>query len=115
MFVDELNRLNQRLKPRNVKETMLKTGSYVCICDISAMGALISDCITSGVKLAGHQHGLLYGTREIAIDAMSCSTIADVRMTSDSGDGLSCSSDEVVERQWSEGLSLFGFVMIDNQ
>ena len=79
------------------------------------MGALISDCITSGVKLAGHQHGLLYGTREIAIDAMSCSTIADVRMTSDSGDGLSCSSDEVIERQWSEGFSLFGFVMIDNQ
>jgi hypothetical protein len=33
MIVDELNRVNQRLKPRNVKETMLKTGSYVCICD----------------------------------------------------------------------------------
>jgi hypothetical protein len=32
MIVDELNRLNQRLKPRHVKETMLKTGSYVYIC-----------------------------------------------------------------------------------
>lgn len=33
MFVEELNSVNQRLKPRNVKEMMLKTGSYVCICD----------------------------------------------------------------------------------
>jgi hypothetical protein len=31
--VDELNRLNQRLTPRNVKETMLKAGNYVCACD----------------------------------------------------------------------------------
>ena len=79
------------------------------------MGVLITDCITSGVKLARHQHGLLYGTREIAIAAMSLSTIKDVRMTSDSGDGLSCSSGEVVERQWSEGLSMFRFIVIDNQ
>jgi hypothetical protein len=78
------------------------------------MGVLITDCITSGVKLAGHQHGLLYGTREIAIAAMSYPAIAGVRMTSDSGDGLSCSSDEVVERQWSKGLSLFGFIITDN-
>jgi hypothetical protein len=80
------------------------------------MDDLIADCITSGVKLAGlprskrgHQYGLLYGTREITIAAMSYTTIAGVRMTPDSGDGLSCSSDEVFERQWSEGLSLFGF------
>jgi hypothetical protein len=73
------------------------------------MGVLISDCITSGVKLAVHHHGLLYGTREVAIVAMSYSTIAGLRMMPDSGDGLSCSSDEVVERQWSQGLSLFGF------
>jgi hypothetical protein len=79
------------------------------------MGVLISDCTTSGVKLTRPQHGLLYGTREIAIVEMSCKTIKDVRMTSDSGDGLSRSSDEVVERQWSEGLSLFGFVVNDNQ
>jgi hypothetical protein len=62
------------------------------------MGALISDCITSGVKLTGIQHGLLYGTREVAIGMMSCKTIVRVRITRDSGDGLSCSSDEVTER-----------------
>ena len=78
------------------------------------MGDLISDCIASGVKLAGHQHGLLYGTRETAIAAMSYPTIGGIRMIPDSGDGLSSSSDEVVERQLSEGLSLFGFVIVDN-
>ena len=79
------------------------------------MGDLISDCITPGVKLTGRQHGLLYGTREVAIVEMSFMTIAGVRMTPDSGDGLSCSSEEVVERQWSKGLSLFGFVVNANQ
>lgn len=79
------------------------------------MGVLISDCITSGVKPAGLQHGLLYGTREIAIGAMSYKDNCGVRMTSDSGDGLSHSSEEVFERRWSEGLSLFGFVINDNQ
>ena len=79
------------------------------------MGDLISDCIASGVKLAGRQQGLLYGTREVVIVEMSFITIKGVRMTPDSGDGLSCSSDEVVERQWSEGLSLFGFVINANQ
>jgi hypothetical protein len=33
MDVEELNRVNSRLKPRNVKETMLKTGIYVYDCD----------------------------------------------------------------------------------
>jgi hypothetical protein len=79
------------------------------------MDDLITDCITSGVNLTGLQHGLLSGTREIAIGEMSFSAIEEVRMTSDSGDGLSCSSDEVSERRWSEGLSLFGFMIIDNQ
>jgi len=79
------------------------------------MGVLISDCITSGVKLTGRQHGLLYGTREVAIVEMSFIAITGVRMTPDSGDGLSRSSDEVVERQWSKGLSLFGFVVNANQ
>ena len=79
------------------------------------MDDLITDCITSGVNLTRLQHGVLYGTREVAIAAMSFSAIKDVRMTSDSGDGLSCSSDEVFERKWSEGLSLFGFVVMDNQ
>jgi hypothetical protein len=32
-------------------------------------------------------------------------------MVRDVGGRLSCSSDEVVETRWSEGLSLFGFVM----
>ncbi len=49
------------------------------------MDDLITDCTTSGIKLAGLRHGLLYGTREVAIVAMSSVTIADVRMTSDSG------------------------------
>jgi hypothetical protein len=79
------------------------------------MDDLITDCTTSGVKLARLQQGLLYGTREIAIAAMSYSTIVGLRMKPDSGDGLSCSSDEVVERQWSKGLSLFGFIVNDNQ
>jgi hypothetical protein len=79
------------------------------------MDVLITDCITSGVKLAEPQHGLLDGTREVAIVGISFITIAGVRMTSDSGDGLSGSSDEVVERQWSQGLSLFGFVVNANQ
>lgn len=65
---------------------------------ISAMGDLISDCITSGVKLTRHQYRLLYGTREVAIVMMSCKTIGRVRITRDSGDGLSCSSDEITER-----------------
>lgn len=75
MSIDELNRVNQRLKPRNVKETMLKAGTYVCACDQGAMGDLISDCIASGVKLTGLQHRLLYGTREVAIVLMSKKTI----------------------------------------
>ena len=79
------------------------------------MDDLITDCITSGVKLAGLQHGLLYGTREVAIVMMSCKTITGIRMVPDSGDGLSRSSDEVAERQWSKGLSLFGFVFTANQ
>jgi hypothetical protein len=62
------------------------------------MGDLISDYITSGVKLAGLRHGLLYGTREVAIVVVSYHAIADVRMTSDSGDGLSRSSNEVAEK-----------------
>jgi hypothetical protein len=114
MIVEELNRVNQRLKPRNVKEKMLKTGTYVCSCEPSAIDALITDCITSGVKLAGLQHRVLYGTREVVIAAMSVTTIVDRRMRSDNGDGLSCISDDVVERQKSEGLSLFSFVVDDN-
>ena len=79
------------------------------------MDVLITDCIASGVKLARLQHGLLYGTREVAIVMMSYKTISGIRMIPDRGDGLSCSSDEVVERQRSKGLSLFGVVVNANQ
>ena len=48
---------------------------------ISAMDDLITDCITSGVKLAGLEHGLLRGTREVAIVRMSTNTIEHVRIT----------------------------------
>jgi hypothetical protein len=56
------------------------------------MGDLITDCITSGVKVAGRLHGLLYGTREVVIAAVGVQSIAVQRMRSDNGDGLSCSS-----------------------
>ena len=82
---------------------------------LSAEDDLIADCITSGVKLAGLQHGLLYGTREVAIVMMSSKAIVRVGIARDSGDGLSCSSVEVAERQWSEGLSLFGFYSNDTK
>jgi hypothetical protein len=62
------------------------------------MGVLITDCITSGAKLAGNQHRLLYGTREVAIVSMSRKAIGRVRITRDSSDGPSCSSEEVTER-----------------
>jgi hypothetical protein len=114
MIVEESNRVNQRLKPRNF-ETMLKTGSYVYICEESAMGDLIADCTASGVKLTRLQQGLLYGTREVVIWAKRVTAIADQRMGLDNGGGLSRSSEEVAERQWSKGLSLFGFVVEDNQ
>lgn len=64
----------------------------------NAMDDLIADCITSGVKLSGLQQRLLYGTREIAIVSMSGKAIGRVRITRDSSDGLSCSSDEATER-----------------
>ena len=50
MCVEELNRVNSRLTPRNVIETMLKAGDYVCIC--YARDDLIAAGITSGVKRA---------------------------------------------------------------
>jgi hypothetical protein len=46
---------------------MLKTDRYDAGCELSAMDALITDCITSGVKLTGLWYRLLYGTREVAI------------------------------------------------
>jgi hypothetical protein len=63
----ELNRVNQRLKPRYVLEMMLKTGIYGCARDKSVTDALISGHAASGVKLAGRQYRLLFGTREVAV------------------------------------------------
>jgi hypothetical protein len=65
--------------------------------------------------MAGRQHGLLCGTREVVIAEMSCKAIEGLRMRPDSGDGLGCSSIEGSEREWSERLGLFSFVVIDNQ
>lgn len=48
MHVEELNGVNSRLMPRSVNRDDVETDSYVCVCGRSAMGALISDCITSG-------------------------------------------------------------------
>ncbi len=81
----------------------------------SAKDDLITVGITSGAKLARTQHRLLYGTREVAIDVMSCENHQHRRILWGSSDGLSYSSDEVSEREWSEELSLFCFCSSDNQ
>jgi|JI61114DRNA_FD_contig_21_4634555_length_689_multi_11_in_0_out_0_2 hypothetical protein len=63
------------------------------------MGDLISDCITSGVKLAIHQQqAFVWNKRSRYRYDEFEKTIVGVRITSDSGDGLSCSSEEVAER-----------------
>ena len=41
------------------------------------MDVLITDCMASGVKLAGQQYGRLYGTREIAIVSLKGGTYKD--------------------------------------
>jgi len=48
---------------------VLKISGYVFGYDKkeSAMEDLFADCIVPGVKQAGTYHGLLYGTREVAI------------------------------------------------
>lgn len=55
----ELNRLNQRRKPRYVKEKMLKTGHYGRAREPSVTDALISGHTVSGVKLAGRPGRLM--------------------------------------------------------
>jgi len=42
-----------------------KAGSYVSAC-YECKGNLITVYMTSGVKLAGRQYRVLYGTREVA-------------------------------------------------
>jgi hypothetical protein len=43
---------------------MSKAGSYVCVC-YKCKGNLITDYTASGIKLAGRQYRVLYGTREV--------------------------------------------------
>ena len=44
---------------------MSKATGYVCSCDKSVMGVLITDYTAFGVKVAGMQYRVLYGTREV--------------------------------------------------
>ncbi|MCX6235637.1 MAG: hypothetical protein NT175_13120 [Bacteroidetes bacterium] len=57
--------------------------------------------MTYGVKLAGRQYRLLYGTREVAIDLLTEQGSRRGGIPRDSGGGLSRSSDEpsVVEAE----------------
>ena len=48
---------------------MSKAGSYVCV-RYKCKGNLITVYMASGIKLAGRQYGVLYGTREVAIDLL---------------------------------------------
>ena len=79
---------------------MSKPGSYACTRDnLPAEGRSVTDDLitgytTSGVKLAGRQHRLLYGTREVAIGLLTEQGIRRGGMPRDSGGGLSRSSDE---------------------
>jgi len=60
----------------------------------SVTGALISGYTTSGVKLAGRQYRLLYGTREVAIGLLTEQGSRRGGIPRDSGGGLSRSSCE---------------------
>lgn len=61
-----VEQLNQLLKPRKGNYDV-KTGQ-LRLCPLpSAADALITGCITSGVKLARLQYRRLYGTREVAL------------------------------------------------
>jgi len=50
--------------------------------------------MASGIKLAGRQYGVLYGTREVAIGQLTAKGSRRTRIVRDSGGGLSRSSDE---------------------
>ena len=60
----------------------------------SVTETLITGYITFGVKLAGRQYRLLYGTREVAIVLLTEQGSRRTRIVRDSGGGLSRSSDE---------------------
>ena len=57
-------------------------------------GDLITGYTASGVKLAGRQYRLLYGTREVVIVLLTEYGCRRGRMPRDGGGGLSRSSDE---------------------
>ena len=59
---------------------------------------LITGYITFGVKLAGRQYRLLYGTREVAIVLLTEQGSRRTGIVRDSGGGLSRNSEEVIER-----------------
>lgn len=63
MGIVELNKLNQ-LRSLVIAKTMSKAGSYVCV-RYKCKGNLITVYTTSGIKLAGRQYRVLYGTREV--------------------------------------------------
>lgn len=63
MGIVELNKLNQ-LRSLVIAKTMSKAGSYGCV-RYKCKGNLITDYMTSGIKLAGRQYRVLYGTREV--------------------------------------------------
>ena len=44
---------------------MSKTTGYVCSCEQGVMEDLITDYTTFGIKVAGMQYRVLYGTREV--------------------------------------------------
>ena len=79
---------------------MSKPGSHVCARENlpaegrSVTGDLITGYTASGVKLAGRQYRLLYGTREVVIVLLTEYGYRCGRMPRDSGGGLSRSSDE---------------------
>ena len=50
--------------------------------------------MASGIKLAGRQYRVLYGTREVAIVLLTAKGSRRTRIVRDSGGGLSRSNDE---------------------
>ena len=60
----------------------------------SVTGVLISGCMASGVKLAGRQYRLLYGTREVVIVLLTGEGSRRAGIARGNSGGLSRSSDE---------------------
>jgi hypothetical protein len=71
---------------------MSKADGYVCV-RYKCKGNLITVYTTSGIKLAGRQYRVLYGTREVAIVLLTAKGSRRILIVLDSGGGLSRSSD----------------------